>query len=113
LGAGTRAAANTYYNRPRRRSAAFRRAVFFIIREKHMTAAEVADLIRRGLPAADVAVDSADGTHFEAVIVAADFAGKSAVERHKLIYATLGAHMGRDIHALSMQTLTPAEADAE
>lgn len=78
-----------------------------------MTAAEVADLIRRGLPDAEVTVDSADGTHFEAVVVAADFADKTAVESHKLIYAALGAHMGRDIHALSMQTLTPAEADAE
>jgi acid stress-induced BolA-like protein IbaG/YrbA len=28
------------------------------------------------------------------------------------VYGTLGALMGREIHALSMQVLTPQEADA-
>ena len=47
--------------------------------------------------------------HFRAVIVSARFEGKSPVERQRLVYAALAAEMGREIHALTMQTLTPAQ----
>ena len=50
-----------------------------------------------------------DGRHFEALIVAAAFEGKSRVARHQLVYAALGDRMRSEIHALSMTTLTPAE----
>jgi acid stress-induced BolA-like protein IbaG/YrbA len=50
-----------------------------------------------------------DGQHFQAVIVSAAFAGKSRVQRHQLVYAALGERMREEIHALSMQTLTPEE----
>lgn len=48
-----------------------------------------------------------DGTHFEAVIVSPAFAGKSMIQQHQLVYAALGDRMSAEIHALSMQTLTP------
>jgi BolA protein len=47
--------------------------------------------------------------HFRAVIVSTRFEGKSAVERQRLVYAALAAEMGSEIHALTMQTLTPAQ----
>jgi acid stress-induced BolA-like protein IbaG/YrbA len=50
-----------------------------------------------------------DGQHFQALIVSAAFAGKSRVQRHQLVYAALGDRMREEIHALSMQTLTPDE----
>jgi acid stress-induced BolA-like protein IbaG/YrbA len=50
-----------------------------------------------------------DGQHFQALIVSAAFAGKSRVQRHQLVYAALGGRMREEIHALSMQTLTPEE----
>jgi len=50
-----------------------------------------------------------DGQHFQALIVSAAFAGKSRVQRHQLVYAALGERMREEIHALSMQTLTPGE----
>lgn len=50
-----------------------------------------------------------DGDHFEAIIVSGLFAGKNAVRRHQLVYSALGDSMGKEIHALSMQTLTPDE----
>lgn len=50
-----------------------------------------------------------DGAHFEAVIVSEAFAGKSRVQRHQVVYAALGERMKQEIHALSMQTLTPDE----
>jgi acid stress-induced BolA-like protein IbaG/YrbA len=75
-----------------------------------MTSQEIARLIRAGLPGADVRVESDDGTHFQARIVAEQFAGKRGVARHQLVYQTLGERMGREIHALSIEALTPAEA---
>jgi len=77
-----------------------------------MTAPEVAALIRAGLPQADIRVHSDDDTHFEAVIVAAEFTGKRSIARHQLVYAALGARMGREIHALSITAYTPEEWQA-
>ena len=50
-----------------------------------------------------------DGQHFQALVVSAQFAGKSRVQRHQLVYAALGGRMREEIHALSMRTLTPEE----
>ncbi len=77
-----------------------------------MNPEEVARLIRAGLPGADVRVQSEDQTHFAARIVAAQFTGLRSVARHQLVYRTLGERMGREIHALSIEALTPAEAGA-
>jgi acid stress-induced BolA-like protein IbaG/YrbA len=75
-----------------------------------MNPEEVARLIRAGLPGADVQVVSDDNTHFAARIVAREFAGKRSLARHQLVYRALGALMGREIHALSIEALTPEEA---
>ena len=50
-----------------------------------------------------------DGAHFEALIVSDAFAGLSRIKQHQLVYAALGDRMREEIHALSMQTLTPAQ----
>jgi acid stress-induced BolA-like protein IbaG/YrbA len=50
-----------------------------------------------------------DGQHFQALVVSPAFEGKSRVQRHQLVYKALGERMREEIHALSMQTLTPAE----
>jgi acid stress-induced BolA-like protein IbaG/YrbA len=75
-----------------------------------MTPEEVARLIRAGLPAAHVSVQSDDGTHFSARVVAREFTGKRSLARHQLVYRTLGELMGREIHALSIEALTPEES---
>jgi acid stress-induced BolA-like protein IbaG/YrbA len=54
-----------------------------------------------------------DGQHFEAVIVSAAFRGKSRVQQHQLVYGALGDRMRAEIHALSMQTLTPEDWAAQ
>ena len=74
-----------------------------------MSPAEVRLLILQGLPTADVEVSSEDHTHFEALVVYAGFEGKRPLARHQMVYATLGERMGREIHALSLRTLTPEE----
>ena len=50
-----------------------------------------------------------DGHHFEAEIVCTDFAGKSRIQQHQMVYGALGDRMKAEIHALSMRTLTPEE----
>ncbi len=52
-----------------------------------------------------------DGGHFTVHIVSAAFAGKTLIQRHRLIYAALADLMHRDIHALSIsKAKTPDEA---
>jgi acid stress-induced BolA-like protein IbaG/YrbA len=72
----------------------------------------VQQLIEAGLPGARVQVQSDDNTHFEAMVVAPQFAGKRMIQRHQLVYGTLGQLMGREIHALSIQAQTPEEWQA-
>jgi len=74
-----------------------------------MTPDRIADLIRTGLPGAAVRVQSEDNTHFASQIVAEQFAGLRPIARHQLVYKALGALMGREIHALSIEALTPDE----
>jgi acid stress-induced BolA-like protein IbaG/YrbA len=66
--------------------------------------------IEAGLACEQVEVDG-DGQHFQALIVCSAFEGLSRVKRHQLVYGALGDRMRAEIHALSMQTLTPAERD--
>lgn len=77
-----------------------------------MNATDVQALISAGLPGAQVIVESDDDTHFAALIVASQFTGKRMIARHQLVYATLGAKMGREIHALSIEAQTPEERAA-
>ena len=74
-----------------------------------MNPEQVAQIIESGLPGAKALVKSDDNVHFEAVVVAPEFAGLRAVQRHKLVYETLGALMGNEIHALALKVYTPDE----
>lgn len=51
-----------------------------------------------------------DGHHFQALIVSAEFAGRSRVQRQQRVNQALRAHFDSgELHALSMKTLTPQE----
>jgi acid stress-induced BolA-like protein IbaG/YrbA len=69
-----------------------------------MTKQEIQALIEAGLPTAQVTVLGDDGQHFEATVVCAEFAGKMPLAQHRMVYATLGNKMGREIHALKLTT---------
>jgi acid stress-induced BolA-like protein IbaG/YrbA len=69
---------------------------------------DIKRLIERGLPGAEVQVRG-DGHHFEAIVVAPAFAGKTMLQQHQMVYAALGDKMRSEIHALSFRTLTPEE----
>ena len=74
-----------------------------------MSPSDIGQLIEAGFEAAEVEVMSDDNTHFEAIVIAQEFAGKRSLARHQLIYKTLGSLMGNEIHALSIQAFTPDE----
>ena len=78
-----------------------------------MECEDIEALISGGLSCAQVKVLSEDKTHFEALVVSEEFAGQSRIRRHQMIYGTLGALMGREIHAMSIQALTPEEWAAQ
>jgi acid stress-induced BolA-like protein IbaG/YrbA len=74
-----------------------------------MDTASIEQMIRAGLPEATVSVTGDDGVHFEAYVVCPSFSGKSTLQRHRLVYATLGKFMGNEIHALGLRTEAPEE----
>ena len=73
-----------------------------------VTPEQVKYYIAAGLSCEHVEV-SGDGAHFEALIVSASFIGKNKVQQHQVVYNALGDRMREEIHALSMQTLTPEQ----
>jgi BolA protein len=48
-------------------------------------------------------------THFRVEIVSAAFAGRSRVERHRLVNALLAAEFAKGLHALSLRASAPGE----
>jgi acid stress-induced BolA-like protein IbaG/YrbA len=74
-----------------------------------MNPQQVAQLIEAGLAGARALVKSDDNVHFEAVVIAPAFAGTRPVQRHQLVYSTLGGAVGGEIHALALQVYTPDE----
>ncbi len=73
-----------------------------------MTKQDIKQLIEAGLPGAVATVIGDDGQHFEAEVVCSDFAGKPPLAQHRMVYATLGERMGREIHALRLRTRATA-----
>src|SRR5215831_18903690 len=82
---------------------------------------EIEQRLRDALGATDVMVDDEShrhaghagarggGGHFFVTVVSDRFAGLDRLARHRAVYAALGEFMGRDIHALSAETLTGEE----
>lgn len=71
---------------------------------------EIAGLIEQGLPQAEVEVTTDGQGHYLALVICENFAGKRSLQRHQMVYATLGSRVGNEIHALALKTLTPEEA---
>ena len=74
-----------------------------------MPAAEIEALIKAALPDADVVIEALvdDNDHWLARVTSAQFAGKSRVAQHKMVFAALGGRMGGELHALQLHTSAP------
>ena len=73
--------------------------------------AELKETLATGFPNAEVEVEDLTGTqdHYRVVVVSSAFEGKLPVARHRMVYAALGDLMAGPVHALALQTHTPAE----
>lgn len=49
------------------------------------------------------------GGHYHLLIVSEQFVGKTALARHRMVYASVADMMKRDIHALAIKAYTPEE----
>jgi acid stress-induced BolA-like protein IbaG/YrbA len=73
---------------------------------------DIATLIEQNLAESKAQVQTDGQGHYEATVICPAFAGKRSLQRHQMVYATLGTRVGREIHALALQTFTPEEWQA-
>jgi stress-induced morphogen len=76
-----------------------------------MKAEDIVAKICAVLPDAQVELQDLTGTadHWKATIVSAAFAGKTLMQRHRMVNAALAEELKGPIHALTMDTKTPDE----
>ncbi len=76
-----------------------------------MDAAEIQRLIKEGIPDAVVKIEDlrGDGDHYAAHVTSRQFAGKTRIQQHQMVYQALRGNMGEALHALALQTAVPAE----
>jgi stress-induced morphogen len=74
-----------------------------------MDAKEIERLIKDSLPNAEVTIKdlAGDGDHYAAHVIAQEFAGKTRVQQHKMVYDALQGRMGGILHALALTTAAP------
>ena len=73
-----------------------------------MDTKEIEHLIQQAIPDAEVLVQSDDGHHFTARVIAASFADLSRVKQHQKVNAALKSVLDSGaLHALALQTSAP------
>jgi stress-induced morphogen len=79
-----------------------------------MHADDIADLIRAGIPDAEVEITdlAGDGDHYAARVTAESFRGLSRIHQQRAVYAALGGRMGGELHALQLTTAIPTTTAA-
>tara|TARA_B100001057_G_scaffold15182_1_gene14382 strand:+ start:716 stop:946 length:231 start_codon:yes stop_codon:yes gene_type:complete len=67
---------------------------------------EIEKHIKDALPDATIEIQdlAGDGNHYSATIMSSQFAGKSKIEQHKMVYSSLKGKMGNELHALAIKT---------
>ena len=67
---------------------------------------EIEKHIKEAMPDAKVEIQdlAGDGNHYSATVMSSEFAGKSKIEQHKMVYNSLKGKMGNELHALAIKT---------
>ncbi len=79
-----------------------------------ITVEQVKTRIEEALPGSRVQVGTFSGhDHFEAVVKAPQFAGKTRIEQHRMVYAALDGLIGGAMHALALKTRAPETPSAD
>jgi acid stress-induced BolA-like protein IbaG/YrbA len=71
---------------------------------------QVETMIKERLPDAQVIIRDikGGGNHLEALVVSAEFEGKTRVKQHQLVYSAIQEALDSEaIHALALKTYTP------
>ena len=68
---------------------------------------ELRNLIKTSMPDAEITIQdlAGDENHYSATIKSKIFIGKSKIEQHKLVYKALNGKMGKELHALALNTI--------
>tara|TARA_Y100001935_G_scaffold138739_1_gene114773 strand:- start:331 stop:603 length:273 start_codon:yes stop_codon:yes gene_type:complete len=71
-----------------------------------MNLKELETLIKEAFPDAIVEIQdlAGDENHYSATVISSQFAGKSKIEQHKMVYNSLKGKMGNQLHALALKT---------
>jgi len=79
-----------------------------------ISADELRQRLESTFPGAEISISDLTGgsDHFDVKIISTDFAGKSLIQRHRMVYAPLQDVMGGALHALALTTKTPEEYGA-
>ena len=76
-----------------------------------MKAEDIVSKIQAVIPDAQVELQDLTGTadHWKATIVSTAFAGKTLMQRHRMVNAALAEELKGPIHALTLDVKTPDE----
>ncbi|MGH6993913.1 MAG: BolA/IbaG family iron-sulfur metabolism protein [Caulobacteraceae bacterium] len=72
-----------------------------------MRVQELEAALKAAFPEAEISLEdlAGDGDHYRARIVSRAFKGLSRVRAHQLVYSALGGKVGRELHALALETV--------
>ena len=67
---------------------------------------EIEKYIKEAMPDAIIEIQdlAGDGNHYSATVISSQFAGKSKIEQHKMVYNSLKGRKGNELHALAIKT---------
>ena len=67
---------------------------------------EIHKLLKDEFPDADIEINdlAGDDNHYAAKIKSSKFKGKTRVQQHQMVYASLKGKMGNELHALALTT---------
>ena len=67
---------------------------------------EIEKFIKEAMQDASIEIQdlAGDGNHYSATVISSQFAGKSKIEQHKMVYNSLKGRMGNELHALAIKT---------
>jgi stress-induced morphogen len=76
---------------------------------------EIERRVTAAIPGAHARARDLTGTldHYELTVIAPAFVGQTLIERHRLVYASLAEPLKGPLHALTLKTYTPEEAQKE
>ena len=71
-----------------------------------MRSDEIEKIIRSNIKDCEVKVKDDGAGHYEAIVISDNFKEVGTLNRHKMVFNTLGSLVGNEIHALSLRTFT-------